>query len=117
MMESDILAVLQPDHFDCDPPPEQAVFSEKHLAHGPTAESCLNDKTIDAAAREIAAPYRLLHGITRQRTKELHARIGLRGRWLASCLSYGCRDRSAESYEKKRVLGKSSVEQCKVYRT
>src|ERR1700756_2275058 len=66
MMESGILAVLKPDHFDCDSPPEQAVLSKKHFTHSAAAEFCFNDKTIDAAAREIADSCRLLHGTCRR---------------------------------------------------
>jgi hypothetical protein len=62
MVENGIPAVLKPDHFDCDLPPEQAVLSKKNLAHGAAAEFCFDNKTIDADAGEITGSYRLLHG-------------------------------------------------------
>jgi hypothetical protein len=59
--ESSITAVLKTDHFDCDLPSEQAVLGKEHFARSATTESCLNNKTIGAAACQIA-DWRLQHG-------------------------------------------------------
>src|SRR6476646_8315168 len=92
MMKGGILATIEPDYFERDSPFEQAVLRKEHLSHGAAAEFCLNHKTISAVAGEIADFYRFLHGLPGQRTKELPARNGLRGRWLAvtSLLQASC---------------------------
>ena len=73
-LEGSVLATIEPDHFECDPPFEQAVLGKKHLSHGAATEFCFNHKAISAVAGELADFYGLLHGLPANERKELHAR-------------------------------------------
>ncbi len=104
--ESGIPAVFQTDHFDCDSPSEQAVLCKEHLAHGAAAESCLNRKTIDAAAGQIA-DWGLQHGKPANETRNcMPATDCVAAGWRAMSL---LRTRGVRESRELRVLGKSEA--------